>query len=209
MRVKCAVRWGLWMLAVMAAASLAGCASSVGTVSLRSDNPLLRRAAVQRISSSGDISGYEDLVAVIREDPDRLVRSQAAFGLGTFGKQYFGIGFHPLADSLENDPSPFVRSAAALSLSSVRDCHAIAPLVAALRDASRGEMAVRHGARVVVYRACVADAARTSLEKIIGLDFRSTATSPEGKRMEIASQWEAWYMPRRHMLPGETAIAVK
>jgi HEAT repeat protein len=152
---------------------------------------------------------YDDLVTTLRKDPDRMVRSQAAFSLGELGKRYYSVGFNPLVDSLENDPSAFVRSASALALSCTRDSRAVAPLVAALKDTERGEVAVRQGKKVRVYRACVSDAARSSLEKVLEMSFTSVAETAQAQRDDIAAQWDSWYQPRRHRLPGATAFAKK
>ncbi len=207
MHRKITVRWGL--LAICTAALLAGCASTPGTGSAGNTNPLTRKAEVARLGQNGDMTCYDELVTALRRDPDRMVRSQAAFSLGELGKRYYSVGFNPLVDSLENDPSAFVRSASALALSCTRDSRAVAPLVASLRDTERGEVAVRKGDKVVVYRACVSDAARTSLEKILEMRFTSVADTAEEKRVDIAAQWDSWYQPRRHRLPGATAYAKK
>jgi HEAT repeat protein len=181
-----------------------GCGTTTASVtaSVDSPHPMIRKAAVHRLGETGDMSCYDDLVVVLRRDPNRIVRSEAAFALGSLSERYYSVGFFPLVDSLENDPSVFVRSASALSLSRTRDSRAVAPLVTALHDKARGEVAMREGERVIVYRACVSDAARTSLEKIVQLRFASTAETAEAKRDEMAAKWQ-------HMLPSNTALARK
>ncbi len=206
MRYKRKVHWVLSGLLMLTLAVVVGC-SSAQTAGLKSDHTLVRKAAVVRIGQAGDISTYDELVSVLQMDSDRLVRSQAAFALGELSKRYYSVGFTPLVDSLENDPSVFVRAAAALSLSATRDSRAVEPLVAALADDTRGEMAVKEGDRVIVYKACAADAARTSLEKIVGVTFQSDAPAVEDKRREIASHWDDWYTPRVDCFPGKTAVA--
>lgn len=200
------VRWGLLALC---AALLIGCSTPQKATGVKSTSTLTRKTAVAELGKNGDMSCYDDLVVILRRDPERLIRSQAAFALGDLGLRYYSVGFHPLVDSLENDPSAFVRAASALALSYTRDSRAIAPLVTALRDMGRGEVALRNGDKVVVYRACVSDAARTSLESILQMSFASKAETAQAKREDTAAQWENWYQPRRHLLPGATALASK
>ncbi len=207
MQAKPSFRLGLLAVGIIATVSVAGCGSANQAAGLQSTHPLVRSAAIQRLGTVGDMSAYDDLVAVLRQDPDRLVRSQAAFALGHLSQRYYSVGFYPLVDALENDASVFVRSASALSLANTRDSRSVEPLVAALRDTARGEMAVRYGDKVVVYKACVADAARTALRQIVRIDFASTAPTADAQREEIAEMWEAWYAPRQNFLPRDTALA--
>ncbi|MCD6404640.1 MAG: HEAT repeat domain-containing protein [Planctomycetes bacterium] len=207
MQAKTPLRLGLLAVIVIAAVSVAGCGSANQAAGLQSTHPLVRSAAVERLGTVGDMSAYDDLVVVLRQDPDRLVRSQAAFALGQMGRRYYSIGFYPLVDALENDASVFVRSASALSLANTRDSRSVEPLVAALRDTDRGEMAVRYGDKVIVYKACVSDAARTSLRQIVQMNFTSTAQTADAQRDEVAGMWEAWYTPRQNLLPRDTALA--
>ena len=156
-----------------------------------------------------DMACYDGLVRVLRNDDDRLVRSEAAFAVGRLNRRYFSVGFTPLAEAVQADPSVFVRAAAATSLGYVRDARAIPVLVEALYDDARGKMVVRNGDRVTTYKACPADAARTSLEKIVGLRFASSAATTQARRDEMSAKWEGWYTARRHMLPQTHAYAKK
>lgn len=210
MNAKQKARLTLIMLSLFTAAALAvGCGSTQKASPLEARHPLTREEAIAELGTTGDMSCYDELVVSLRRDPNRLVRSQAAFALGKLSKRYYSVGFFPLVDSLENDSSVFVRSACALSLSSTRDSRAVGPLVRALRDTARGRMAVRRGDKVVVYRACVSDAARSSLESVVKLTFASQAQTARAQRDEIAGMWEGWYLPREHMFPGGTALASK
>ena len=206
MRATQMVRRGLSGLFVLVLAVAVGC-SGTKTAGLDSRHPLVRKAAATRLGETGDMSVYNDLVAALRTDPDRLVRSQAAFAIGELNKRYYSIGFYPLTEALEHDSSVFVRAASALSLSAVKDARAVAPLVTALRDDERGEAEVMAGDKVIVYKVSAADAARTSLERLVGLQFASRAITAGEKRSEIASQWEDWYEPRIACFPTETAVA--
>jgi HEAT repeat protein len=207
MRARNAVRWGLLAIGLIAAAAMVGCSTSGQAASLDSKHLLSRKDAVEQLAKKEDMAKYDDLVVVLREDPERLVRSEAAFSLGRLGQTYYSVGFYPLVDALENDSSAFVRAAAALSLSYTRDSRAIAPLVRALGDTGRGEMAVKDGDKVTVYKACVADAARESLERILEMKIASSEDTTEAQRTEIARTWQQWYASKAHMLPSETALA--
>lgn len=210
MKVNSKTRLTLAVFCLFAAAALAaGCGSTQKASPLEARSPLTREKAVAEFGRTGDMSCYDELVVSLRRDPNRLVRSQAAFALGALSKRYYSVGFFPLVDSLENDSSVFVRSACALSLSSTRDSRAVGPLVRALRDTARGRMAVRNGDRVVVYRACVSDAARSSLESVVKMTFASKAETAQAQRNEMAGMWESWYLPREDMFPGTTAMASK
>lgn len=204
------MEWKVRALAVLAAVLATGCSSTAQfQTRIRSGSPLVRQTTVAQLGETGGMSCYDELVTVLRADRSRLVRSEAAFALGKLGRRYYSVGFIPLLDSLENDRSVFVRAASALSLSYTRDSRAVEPLVAALRDVGRGRMVVRRGERVIVYRACVADAARTSLERVMEMSFVSTAETAEAKRGDIATKWERWFAPRRSLFPGGTALASK
>ena len=204
-------RQGAWreasVLSLFAVVLAAGCGSSGRSWSIRSESPLERKQAVAELGRRQDMDCYERLVAVLHEDPDRLVRSEAAFALARLSEKYYSIGFCPLLEALENDPSAFVRAASALSLSATPDSRAVEPLVKALRDRARGRVALRWEDRVVVYDACVSDAARFSLEEIVGLHFESQAPSADAQRREITAGWSSWYEPRGHLFPKSTAVA--
>jgi hypothetical protein len=209
MRTQVVVRWGLAGVFSLTLAVLAGCSSNKTTGGLDSPHTLVRKAAVASVGETCDPKLYDNVVALLRDDPDRLVRSQAAFTLGDYSRRYYSVGYTPLVNALQNDPSVFVRAASALSLSATKDSRAVEPLIASLRDDDRGEMLVRNGDKATVYKACTADAARTSLEKIVGLQFDSKSAQADAKRMEVASQWEDWYTPRADYFPSQTAVAAQ
>jgi len=200
------LNYGLSAILVLALAATVGC-SSTKAGGLKSEQTLVRKAAVARLGEDPDMKYYGQVVAMLQNDPDRLVRSQAAFTLGKFSERYYSIGFNPLADAMRSDSSLFVRAASAVSISATVDCRAIEPLIESLRDDARGEAQLKVGGKVIVYRACPADAARVSLEKIMGMEFTSAATTTDEQRFEIASQWEDWYDPRAGCFPSQTAVA--
>lgn len=202
-------RWGLSVLLAALCVVAVGCSSSKEMTGIKSPHPLIRKAEVARLGQAGEMAAYDDLVAILRTDPDRLVRSQAAFALGDLSEKYYAVAFTPLSEALATDKSVFVRAAAAKSLAVVADARAVGPLVATLRDRSRGEVRVRQGDRVVRYRACASDAARTSLEKTVGLSFSSHAMTAKDQREEIYSNWETWYAARRSHFPADRAFAAK
>jgi len=211
MQTRQLVNLGLSGILFLAVAIMAGCSTgkegATAAAGLDSQHALVRKAALERIAESPDMSAYNDLVATLKNDPDRLVRSQAAFTIGELNKRHYSVGFSPLAEALQNDPSVFVRAASAISLSATSDSRAVEPLIAALRDDRRGEIQMTVESKIVSYKACTADAARTSLERIVGMSFASSAEAADNKRIEIASQWEDWYTPRADFFPAQTAIA--
>lgn len=209
MQAKRAIRWGLSAVCLVMGAVAVGCSTPTGSAGLTSESALERRAAVEALGKRADMSSYSQLVSILKSDSDRLVRSQAAFALGKLSQKRFSVGFEPLADAVERDRSVFVRSAAALALSSTRDSRAVSVLVAALNDQSRGEIRVNINGRPVVYRACTADAARTSLEKIVGLRYTSAGETAKAQREEIAAQWGNWYTTAQLTLPNDHAVATQ
>jgi HEAT repeat protein len=209
MQAKRVIRWGLSGVCLVTGAIWVGCSTPASNGGLKSEHALVRKAAVEALGKHADMSSYNDLVGVLKTDPDRLVRSQAAFAIGKISQKHFSIGFEPLAQAVEGDKSVLGRSAAALALSSTRDSRAVSVLVSALSDTSRGEVKVRTGDRVVTYRACTADAARTSLEKIVGLKYTSAAATAQAQRDEIAAQWSNWYASAAASLPDGRAVATR
>jgi len=209
MQANTKTRLAAFCAAAVIAVAAVGCGSTREASPLKARHPLTREDAVAELGRTGDMSCYDELVVTLRRDPNRLVRSRAAFALGELSKRYYSVGFFPLVDSLQHDGSVFVRSACARSLSATRDSRAVGPLVAALRDMGKGQMAVRRGDRIVIYKACVSDAARSSLEKIVEMTFTSKAQKANAQRDEIAGMWENWYLPRQDMFPGDTALASK
>ncbi len=89
--------------------------------------------------------GGEDKVQyiakVLRDDPNELVRHEAAFSLG---QMCYSSGIGPLAEATINDPSMFVRHEAAIALGVVGSGEAREVLEKALgdRDAPVAESAV-------------------------------------------------------------------
>ncbi len=81
-----------------------------------------------------DIGG-EDKVAhiakVLKDDPNELVRHEAAFSLGQMGYQ---SGISPLEDATKNDPSMFVRHEATIALGVIGSQNAKDTLEKALDD---------------------------------------------------------------------------
>lgn len=79
--------------------------------------------------------GGEDKVAyiaqVLKNDPNELVRHEAAFSLGQMG---YSSGAAPLEDATKNDPSMFVRHEAAIALGVIGSPNAIDTLEKALDD---------------------------------------------------------------------------
>ena len=82
--------------------------------------------------------GGEDKVPfiakVLKNDPNELVRHEAAFSLGQMGHH---IGIKPLEDATKNDPSMFVRHEAAIALGVIGSTDAIPILQESLNDADR------------------------------------------------------------------------
>jgi len=82
--------------------------------------------------------GGEDKVPfiakVLKNDPNELVRHEAAFSLGQMG---YHIGIKPLEDATKNDSSMFVRHEAAIALGVIGSTDAIPILQESLNDADR------------------------------------------------------------------------
>jgi len=209
MKVNRAIRWGLSAICLAMGVVAIGCSTPGGSAGLTSEHPLIRKAAIERLAKHPDMAYYNTLAKTLKDDPDRLVRSQAAFAMGRFSTRFFSVGFAPLEEALEMDSSVFVRAAAATALSANRDSRAVAVLIPALDDRARGEMTITVDGKTRTYRACVADAARTSLEKLVGLKYASRAETAKAQRDEIASQWTNWYHSVQASLPNDSAVATK
>ncbi len=82
--------------------------------------------------------GGEDKVPfiakVLKNDPNELVRHEAAFSLGQMG---YHIGIKPLEDATKNDSSMFVRHEAAIALGVIGSTDAIHTLQESLNDADK------------------------------------------------------------------------
>jgi len=82
--------------------------------------------------------GGEDKVPfiakVLKNDPNELVRHEAAFSLGQMG---YHIGIKPLEDATKNDSSVFVRHEAAIALGVIGSTDAIPILQESLNDVDK------------------------------------------------------------------------
>ena len=82
--------------------------------------------------------GGEDKVPfiakVLKNDPNELVRHEAAFSLGQMG---YHIGIKPLEDATKNDPSMFVRHEAAIALGVIGSKDAVQTLQEVLDDVDK------------------------------------------------------------------------
>lgn len=82
--------------------------------------------------------GGEDKVPfiakVLKNDPNELVRHEAAFSLGQMG---YHVGIKPLEDATKNDSSMFVRHEAAIALGVIGSTDAISILQESLNDADK------------------------------------------------------------------------
>jgi HEAT repeat protein len=73
------------------------------------------------------------VAAVLKNDPDELVRHEAAFSLG---QMCYHSGIKPLEDAVRDDPSFFVRHEAAIALGVIGSQDAKETLQKALEDSS-------------------------------------------------------------------------
>jgi len=74
------------------------------------------------------------IAKVLKNDPNELVRHEAAFSLGQMG---YHIGIKPLEDATKNDSSMFVRHEAAIALGVIGSTDAIPILQQSLNDADK------------------------------------------------------------------------
>ena len=74
------------------------------------------------------------IAKALKNDPNELVRYEAAFSLGQMDHQ---IGIKPLEDATKNDPSMFVRHEAAIALGVIGSKDAIRTLHEALDDVDK------------------------------------------------------------------------
>jgi HEAT repeat protein len=101
---------------------------------LQNSGPRTRRAAANALILITDPRAIDALVAAL-EDPDELVRLNAALALGEFqGRPELGAIMEHLARAL-HDESPLVRSMVASALARAKDPQAVPALIAALDDA--------------------------------------------------------------------------
>jgi len=71
------------------------------------------------------------ITELLKNDPNELVRHEAAFSLG---QMCYQSGIAPLADATKNDPSMFVRHEAAIALGVIGSTNAVDTLRDALHD---------------------------------------------------------------------------
>ena len=84
-----------------------------------------------------DIGGEDKvpyIAKVLKNDPNELVRHEAAFSLG---QMCYQSGILPLEDATKNDPSMFVRHEAAIALGVIGSKDAIRTLQEALHDVDK------------------------------------------------------------------------
>lgn len=86
---------------------------------------------------SADFGGEDKvpfIAKVLKNDPNELVRHEAAFSLGQMG---YHVGIKPLEDATKNDPGMFVRHEAAIALGVIGSTDAISILQESLNDADK------------------------------------------------------------------------
>ncbi len=98
---------------------------------LAHDDYVVRTRATCILVDFGGEDKIGHVAGVLKNDPNELVRHEAAFSLGQMG--YSGCIPH-LADATLNDPSMFVRHEAAIALGVVGSAEARDALVKALSD---------------------------------------------------------------------------
>jgi HEAT repeat protein len=113
---------------------------------LRDGGVRARRAAANALIEIPDPRTIDALLAAL-DDPDELVRLNAALALGELqGRPELPTIVEPLSRALR-DPSPYVRAMAASALGRGKDPRAVGPLVGALDDDDAG---VRAAAEAVL-----------------------------------------------------------
>lgn len=98
---------------------------------LTHEDYVVRTRATCILVDFGGEDKVEYIARVLKNDPNELVRHEAAFSLGQMG--HFS-GVKHLEDATVNDPSMFVRHEAAIALGVVGDKSAKAALTKALDD---------------------------------------------------------------------------
>ncbi|TLX76663.1 MAG: HEAT repeat domain-containing protein [Thaumarchaeota archaeon] len=96
-------------------------------------NFVIRTRAVCILVDFGGEEMIPYVAAVLKNDPDELVRHEAAFSLG---QMCYHSGIKPLEDAVRNDPSFFVRHEAAIALGVIGSQDAKETLQKALEDSS-------------------------------------------------------------------------
>ena len=92
---------------------------------------VIRTRATCILVDFGGKDKISHVVKVLKNDPNELVRHEAAFSLGQMGHQ---SGIRPLEDATKNDPSMFVRHEAAIALGVIGSKDATQTLQDALND---------------------------------------------------------------------------
>ena len=92
---------------------------------------VIRTRATCILVDFGGEDKVKHIAKVLKDDPNELVRHEAAFSLG---QMCYSSGIEPLADATINDPSMFVRHEAAIALGVVGSKEAKQTLEKALDD---------------------------------------------------------------------------
>ena len=98
---------------------------------LNHDDYVIRTRATCILVDFGGDDKVSFIAQVLKNDPNELVRHEAAFSLGQMG---YSIGITPLEDATKNDPSMFVRHEAAIALGVIGSPNATETLEKALDD---------------------------------------------------------------------------
>jgi len=108
------------------------------------DDYVVRCRATCILVDLGGEDKVQYVAKVLKNDPNELVRHEAAFSLG---QMCYSSGIEPLEDATANDPSMFVRHEAAVALGVVGSKSGSDVLEKALNDP---EESVRHSAIVAL-----------------------------------------------------------
>lgn len=95
---------------------------------------VIRTRATCILADFGGEDKVPFIAKVLKNDPNELVRHEAAFSLGQMG---YHIGIKPLEDATKNDSSMFVRHEAAIALGVIGSTDAISILQESLNDADK------------------------------------------------------------------------
>jgi len=95
------------------------------------DDFVIRTRATCILVDLGGEDKVQYVAKVLKNDPNELVRHEAAFSLGQMG---YSSGIKPLEYATKNDPSMFVRHEAAIALGVIGSKEAIPTLEEALKD---------------------------------------------------------------------------
>jgi deoxyhypusine monooxygenase len=101
---------------------------------IRHEDFVIRTRAVCILADLGDEDVIEHISYVLLNDPNELVRHEAAFSLGQMG---FRKGLPALIKAVENDPSMFVRHEAAIAIGVIGSEEGRDVLLKALNDKDR------------------------------------------------------------------------